>query len=79
MSKRLRCSACRDVLGAYEPVVAVKRDGRARGTSLLAADDESGAILEEATLYHANCFTGPAALWEGHGNVERHHLNDCGT
>lgn len=42
MSERLRCSACHDLLGLYEPVVAVQRDGRARGTSLLAAADEGG-------------------------------------
>lgn len=79
MSDQPLCSACRDVLGVYEPVVAVQRDGRARKTSLLAADDEGGAILEDATLYHANYFTVPVALRDGQCNVERYRWNDCGT
>jgi hypothetical protein len=33
MVQALRCSACGDAIGAYEPAVVIER-GRARGTSL---------------------------------------------
>ena len=45
------CSACGDVLGVYEPVVAVFT-GHARITSLL---NEPGLIDDGARVYHAAC------------------------
>jgi len=51
MEELLRCPACGDALGIYEPVVAITR-GRGRVTSL-AREPDAGAVAE--VLVHRKC------------------------
>lgn len=52
MNEKLRCVSCGDVIGAYEPLVALL-DGRARSTSKAAEADRLGPLEE---CYHRACF-----------------------
>lgn len=53
MTETLRCRACGDVIGVYEPLVTLI-DGQANETSRAAREDV-GALGEEC--YHHACFT----------------------
>jgi hypothetical protein len=49
---RLRCDLCGDVIGVYEPVVLVSRDGGwLLRTSLVVAPDAG----ERGLVFHADC------------------------
>jgi hypothetical protein len=47
-----RCSACRDVIGVYEPVMHV-RDGMVTATSRAS---EPGILAAGGSIYHADCY-----------------------
>jgi hypothetical protein len=51
MDEKLRCVSCGDVIGAYEPLVAL-REGWARSTSK-AAEADDGPLGE---CYHSVCY-----------------------
>ena len=51
MEELLRCPACGDALGIYEPLVAIAQ-GRGRITSL-AREPDAGVVAE--ALVHRNC------------------------
>ena len=53
MTSRLRCVRCQDVIGAYEPVVAVQ-DGLVRETSAAA---EPWLLRGDGEHYHRACYT----------------------
>jgi hypothetical protein len=50
----MRCSACGDVIGSYEPLVLLGAGG-ARETSAAAEPDIRDA---QGEYYHRNCYTG---------------------
>jgi hypothetical protein len=50
--ERLRCVRCGEVIGAYEPLVALL-DGRTRNTSKAAEAGGDGALGE---CYHRACY-----------------------
>jgi hypothetical protein len=52
MDDKLCCASCGDVIGAYEPLVAL-HDGRARSTSKLARVDSDGPL---GKCYHRACY-----------------------
>ncbi len=52
MDEKLRCTGCGDVIGTYEPLVAL-REGWARGTSKAAEADGASTLGE---CYHRACF-----------------------
>lgn len=52
MSERLYCAHCGDVIGVYEPLVALA-DGRARETSVAA---ETLSADSAAACYHRACY-----------------------
>jgi hypothetical protein len=52
IDEKLRCACCGDVIGAYEPLVALL-DGRARSTSKAAEADS----LPPGECYHRACYT----------------------
>ena len=56
----VRCTACGEVIGVYEPVV-VRIDAVARETSIAA---EPMLPIQGAEHYHAACFEGPLAAAE---------------
>jgi hypothetical protein len=47
------CPLCGDVVGVYEPAVALTTAGTTHHTSLLALDRE----IPLAAIYHRGCFT----------------------
>jgi hypothetical protein len=53
MDEKLRCVSCGEVIGAYEPLVAL-HEGRARNTSKAAETDSGGPLGE---CYHRACYT----------------------
>jgi hypothetical protein len=54
MTELLRCHHCGDVIGVYEPLIALI-DGQTHETSRAGAQD-SAAVVEE--YYHRDCYTG---------------------
>jgi hypothetical protein len=52
MDEKLRCVSCGDVIGAYEPLVALL-DGRPRSTSKAVEADRRDPLGE---CYHRACF-----------------------
>jgi hypothetical protein len=52
MTEPLRCVRCGDVIGVYEPLVALAR-GRARETSVVA---EAMPADRDADYYHRACY-----------------------
>ena len=50
--ERPRCSYCKDVLGVYEPIVAVGADDLPRATSWLV----EGNRWPQGTVFHKECF-----------------------
>jgi hypothetical protein len=53
IDEKLRCAYCGEVIGAYEPLVALL-DGRARSTSKMAEAADGGPLGE---CYHRACYT----------------------
>jgi len=63
MTEIMRCRHCGDVIGAYEPLVAL-RDGQPQVGSRLTLEDRQWG---EAACYHRRCFIerhGESALGE---------------
>lgn len=52
MRRTPRCRHCKDVIGAYEPIVVV-RDGRPHQTSRTA---EQGLASDVSECYHSACY-----------------------
>ena len=52
MSDRLRCQHCGEVIGVYEPLVALI-DGRAHETSRALEPDTAGRVGD---CYHSACY-----------------------
>ncbi len=61
MDRTMRCHHCGDVIGVYEPMI-VLTDGRARGTSRAAEQDDAVPFGE---CYHHACYT------QAHGQEPR--------
>lgn len=55
MTETLRCHQCGDVIGVYEPLIALI-DGQAHETSRVGVRD-GAALVEEC--YHRDCYTSP--------------------
>jgi hypothetical protein len=51
MNKDWPCSYCGDVIGVYEPVIVVDRDGERRASRLNGLSDAD----EQDALYHVAC------------------------
>jgi hypothetical protein len=64
MNEAMRCARCGEVIGVYEPLVALI-DGRPLETSLLA---ELAPDPAAGTLFHRACFV---ELCEGGGEADR--------
>jgi hypothetical protein len=68
MTDRLRCTHCDDVIGVYEPLIAVL-DGAAVDGSRVSRPDLGRA----AVVYHRDCYArlqaggGTAAQWRADG------------
>jgi hypothetical protein len=54
MTELVRCQHCGDVIGVYEPLIAVI-DGKTHVTSRACVQD-SAAVVEEC--YHRDCYEG---------------------
>ena len=68
MNGTVRCHHCEDVIGVYEPMIALT-DGQARNTSRAAEQDDREPAGE---CYHSACFT------RVHGEHEVLGLNRSG-
>lgn len=53
MNEKLCCAHCGEVIGAYEPLVALL-EGQAHGTSKIAETNNGGPVGE---CYHRACYT----------------------